>query len=73
MTTTELRNQLKALEAERAAAAEWGLADVPAYMNDLDDEITRGCLITKDGDVVNDRVREALERAPATPDAGSTP
>ena len=29
MTTTELRNQLKALEAERAAAAEWGLADVP--------------------------------------------
>ena len=39
MTTTELRNQLKALVAERAAAAEWGLADVPAYINDLDGEI----------------------------------
>jgi hypothetical protein len=39
MTTTELRNQLKALEAERAAAEQWGLADVPAYMNDLDGEI----------------------------------
>jgi hypothetical protein len=39
MTTTELRNQLKALEAERAAAAEWGLAGVPAYINDLDGEI----------------------------------
>lgn len=39
MTTTELRNQLKALEAERAAALEWGLADVPAYINDLDGEI----------------------------------
>jgi len=39
MTTTELRNQLKALEAERAAAEQWGLADVPAYINDLDGEI----------------------------------
>ncbi len=39
MTTTELRNQLKALQAERAAALEWGLADVPAYINDLDGEI----------------------------------
>jgi len=39
MTTTELRNQIKALEAERAAALEWGLADVPAYINDLDGEI----------------------------------
>jgi hypothetical protein len=39
MKTTELRNQLKALEAERAAAVEWGLADVPAYINDLDGEI----------------------------------
>jgi hypothetical protein len=39
MTTTELRDQLKALEAERAAAAEWGLTGVPAYLNDLDGEI----------------------------------
>jgi len=39
MTTTELRNQLKALQAERAAAAEWGLDGVPAYLNDLDGEI----------------------------------
>ena len=39
MTTTELRNQLKALQAERAAAEQWGLADVPAYINDLDGEI----------------------------------
>ena len=39
MTTTELRNQLQALQAERAAALEWGLADVPAYINDLDGEI----------------------------------
>jgi hypothetical protein len=39
MTTTELRDQLKALQAERAAALEWGLADVPAYLNDLAGEI----------------------------------
>ena len=39
MNTLELRTQLKALEAERAAAAEWGLAGVPAYINDLDGEI----------------------------------
>ena len=39
MTTTELRNQLKALQAERAAAEQWGLTDVPAYINDLDGEI----------------------------------
>ena len=39
MNTTELRTQLKALEAERAAAAEWGLTGVPAYINDLDGEI----------------------------------
>jgi hypothetical protein len=39
MTTTELRDQLKALEAERAAAAEWGLIDVPAYLADLSAEI----------------------------------
>jgi hypothetical protein len=39
MTTTELRNQLKALQAERAAAEQWGLADVPAYLADLSAEI----------------------------------
>jgi hypothetical protein len=39
MNTMELRTQLKVLEAERAAAQEWGLAGVPAYMNDLDGEI----------------------------------
>ena len=41
MDTLELRTQLKALEAERAAAAEWGLAGVPAYINDLDGEIEK--------------------------------
>ena len=41
MDTIELRTQLKALEAERAAAAEWGLTDVPAYINDLDGEIEK--------------------------------
>ena len=39
MNTIELRTQLLALEAERAAAAAWGLADVPAYANDLEGEI----------------------------------
>ena len=39
MTTTELRNQLQALQAERAAAAEWGLTGVPAYLADLEGEI----------------------------------
>jgi hypothetical protein len=39
MTTIELRTQLKALEAERAAAAAWGLAEVPAYIDDLEGEI----------------------------------
>ena len=39
MNTIELRTQLKALEAERAAAVEWGLADVPAYLDDLEGEI----------------------------------
>jgi hypothetical protein len=39
MTTTELRDQLLALEAERAAAVAWGLADVAAYRQDLEDEI----------------------------------
>jgi hypothetical protein len=39
MTTIELRTQLKALEAERAAAEEWGLVDVPAYLADLSAEI----------------------------------
>ena len=41
MNTIELRTQLLALEAERAAAAEWGLASVPAYINDLDGEIEK--------------------------------
>jgi len=39
MTTTELRTQLLALEAERAAAVAWGLADIPAYREDLETEI----------------------------------
>ena len=39
MTTTELRTQLLALEAERSAALAWGLADIPAYRDDLEDEI----------------------------------
>jgi len=39
MNTIELRTQLLALEAERSAAAAWGLADVPAYAADLLDEI----------------------------------
>ena len=39
MNTIELRTQLLALEAERSAAVEWGLADVPAYADDLNDEI----------------------------------
>jgi hypothetical protein len=39
MNTIELRTQLLALEAERSAAVAWGLADVPAYANDLHDEI----------------------------------
>ena len=39
MTTTELRTQLLALEAERSAALAWGLADRPAYRADLEDEI----------------------------------
>ncbi len=32
-----------------------------AFKFDLDDEITRGCLITRDGEVVHERVRAALE------------
>ena len=39
MNTIELRTQLLALEAERSAAEAWGLADVPAYAADLQDEI----------------------------------
>jgi hypothetical protein len=39
MTTIELRTQLLALEAERSAALAWGLADLPAYRDDLEDEI----------------------------------
>ena len=39
MNTIELRTQLLALEAERSAAVAWGLADVPAYADDLHDEI----------------------------------
>jgi hypothetical protein len=39
MTTIELRTQLLALEAERAAAVAWGLADIPAYRDDLEGEI----------------------------------
>jgi len=39
MTTIELRTQLLALEAERSAAQAWGLADVPAYRDELEAEI----------------------------------
>jgi hypothetical protein len=39
MTTIELRTKLLALEAERAAAVAWGLADIPAYRDDLETEI----------------------------------
>jgi hypothetical protein len=39
MNTIELRTQLLALEAERSAALAWGLADVPAYADDLQAEI----------------------------------
>ena len=39
MNTIELRTQLLALEAERSAALAWGLADLPAYRDDLQDEI----------------------------------
>jgi len=39
MTTIELRTQLLALEAERATAQAWGLADIPAYRDDLEQEI----------------------------------
>jgi hypothetical protein len=39
MTTIELRTQLLALEAERAAAVAWGLADLPSYRDALEDEI----------------------------------
>ena len=39
MNTIELRTQLLALEAERSAALAWGLADLPAYRDDLEDEI----------------------------------
>ena len=39
MNTIELRTHLLALEAERSAALAWGLADLPAYRDDLQDEI----------------------------------
>ena len=39
MNTIELRTQLLALEAERTAAVAWGLADVAAYRDDLEEEI----------------------------------
>ena len=39
MNTIELRTQLLAFEAERSAALAWGLADLPAYRDDLQDEI----------------------------------
>ena len=48
MNTIELRTQLLALEAERSAALAWGLADLPAYRADLeqDIEITRSAYTT---------------------------
>ena len=39
MNTIELRTQLLALEAERSAAVAWGLADLPLYGDDLQEEI----------------------------------
>ena len=40
MTTTELRNHLIELEAERAVAIAAGVATLELYMNDLEQEIT---------------------------------
>jgi hypothetical protein len=40
MTTTELRNHLIDLEAERAVAIAAGVATLELYMNDLEYEIT---------------------------------
>jgi hypothetical protein len=39
MNPIELRTQLLALEAERAAAVAWGLADLPRYSDDLEEDI----------------------------------
>jgi hypothetical protein len=39
MTTTELRNHLIDLEAERAVAIAAGVATLELYMNDLEHEI----------------------------------
>jgi hypothetical protein len=40
MKTTELRNHLIELEAERAVAIAAGVATLELYMNDLEHEIT---------------------------------
>jgi hypothetical protein len=39
MTAVEVRNHLAELEAERALAIDTGVAEVAAYMADLDEEI----------------------------------
>jgi hypothetical protein len=39
LTAVEVRNHLAALEAERALAIDTGVAEVAAYMADLDEEI----------------------------------
>jgi hypothetical protein len=39
MTAAEVRSHLARLDAERGLALETGVADVPSYMADLDEEI----------------------------------
>ena len=40
MTTTEIRSHLDDLAEERAAALAWGAAAIPAYIADLEREIS---------------------------------
>ena len=39
MTTTEIRTHLDSLAEERAAALAWGADSIPAYLDDLKQEI----------------------------------
>jgi NAD(P) transhydrogenase subunit alpha len=48
------------------------LVDKEGNLNlDLEDEITAGCLVTKDGEVVHERVRELAESMPAKKSGGA--